>query len=55
VEYRGCQSSQLTGKILRRDPAAVLAIIRSGSERAHDTVASVLSDVREVFFLNDHG
>jgi tryptophanyl-tRNA synthetase len=36
-----------------RDPAAVLAIIRSGSERAHDTAASVLSDVRQVFFLND--
>jgi tryptophanyl-tRNA synthetase len=39
---------------LARDPAAVLAIIRSGSKRAHDTVASVLSDVRQVFFLDDH-
>jgi tryptophanyl-tRNA synthetase len=39
---------------LARDPAAVLAITRSGSGRAHDTAASVLSDVREVFFLNDH-
>jgi tryptophanyl-tRNA synthetase len=40
---------------LARDPAAVLAIIRSGSKRAHDTAASVLSEVREIFFLNDHG
>jgi tryptophanyl-tRNA synthetase len=42
-------------RLLARDPAAVLAIIGSGSNRAHDTAASVLSDVREVFFLNDHG
>jgi tryptophanyl-tRNA synthetase len=40
--------------LLARDPAAVLAIIRSGSKQAHDTAASVLSDVRQVFFLNDH-
>lgn len=41
--------------LFARDPAAVLAIIRSGSERAHDPAASVLSDVRKVFFLNDEG
>jgi tryptophanyl-tRNA synthetase len=41
--------------LLARDPAAVLAIIHSGSKRAHDVAASVLSDVREVFFLSDHG
>ena len=39
---------------LARDPATVLAIVRSGSNRAHDVAASVLSDVREVFFLDDH-
>jgi tryptophanyl-tRNA synthetase len=39
---------------LARDPAAVLAMIRSGSKLAHDTAASVLSDVRQAFFLNDH-
>lgn len=41
--------------LLARDPAAVLAIIRAGSERAHGVAASVLSEVRDVFFLNDHG
>jgi tryptophanyl-tRNA synthetase len=41
--------------LLARDPGAVLATIRSGSERARSGAASVLSDVREVFFLNDHG
>jgi tryptophanyl-tRNA synthetase len=41
--------------LLARDPGAVLGIIRSGSKRAHDTAASVLSEVREIFFLNDHG
>jgi len=41
--------------LLARDPATVLAIIRSGSERAHSVAASVLADVREVFFLNDQG
>jgi tryptophanyl-tRNA synthetase len=41
--------------LLARDPATVLAIIRSGSERAHGVAASVLSDVRDVFFLNDNG
>jgi len=41
--------------LLARDPGAVLGIIRSGSERACSGAASVLSDVREVFFLNDHG
>ena len=40
---------------LARDTAAVLAIIRSGSMRAHDTAASVLTDVRDVFCLNDQG
>jgi hypothetical protein len=40
--------------LLARDPAAVLSIIRSGSKHAHDTAASVLFDVRQVFFLNDH-
>ena len=37
------------------DPAAVLAIIHSGSERAHSPAASVLSDIRKVFFLNGEG
>ena len=37
------------------DPAAVLAIIHSGSERAHGPAASVLSDIRKVFFLNGEG
>ena len=41
--------------LLARDPAAVVAIIDSGSKRAHDVAASVLSDVRKVFFLSDHG
>jgi tryptophanyl-tRNA synthetase len=41
--------------LLARDPAAVQKIIRSGSERSHDSVASVLSDVRDVFFLNHPG
>ena len=41
--------------LLARDPAAVLAMVRSGSERARPVAASVLSDVREVFSLNDHG
>ena len=41
--------------LLARDPATVLAIIRSGSERAHSVAASVLSNVRDVFFLNDNG
>jgi tryptophanyl-tRNA synthetase len=40
---------------LARDPATVLAIIRAGSERAHSVAASVLADVRDVFFLNDNG
>jgi len=40
--------------LLARDPVAVLAIIRSGSKRAHATAAPVLSDVRQVFFLNYH-
>jgi hypothetical protein len=47
--------SDRDARLLARDPAAVLAIIRSGSKRAHDAAASVLSDVREVFFLNGHG
>lgn len=38
-----------------RDPATVLSIIRSGSERAQSVAASVLSDVRDVFFLDDNG
>ena len=38
-----------------RDPATVLSIIRSGSERAHSVAASVLADVRDVFFLDDNG
>jgi len=41
--------------LLARDPATVLAIIRSGSEQAHSVAASVLADVRDVFFLNDNG
>lgn len=41
--------------LLARDPAAVLAMVRSGSERARDVAASVLSEVRDVFFLNGHG
>ena len=40
--------------LLARDPVAVPAIIRSGSKRAHATAASVLSDLRQVFFLNYH-
>lgn len=40
--------------LLARDPASVLATIRAGSERAHQVAASVLSDVRDVFLLNDN-
>lgn len=36
---------------LARDPAAVLDIVRDGTSRARETVASVLRDVREVFAL----
>ena len=46
---------RLRRAFLARDPATVLAIIRSGSERAHGVAASVLSDVRDVFFLDDNG
>lgn len=41
--------------LLAGDPGAVLAIIRSGSRRARSGAASVLSDVRDVFCLNDFG
>ena len=37
---------------LARDPDAVLSIVQRGSERARETVASVLADVRDAFGLN---
>ncbi|HEX6533364.1 MAG TPA: tryptophan--tRNA ligase [Gemmatimonadaceae bacterium] len=38
---------------LASDPGAVLAAIRHGTERAREVVASVLSDVRAAFLLED--
>lgn len=38
--------------LLAHDPAAVLTMVRAGSERARLVASSVLSDVREVFFLS---
>lgn len=35
-----------------RDPGEVLALVRHGSERAREVVASVLTDVRDAFLLN---
>ncbi|HEX6966033.1 MAG TPA: tryptophan--tRNA ligase [Gemmatimonadaceae bacterium] len=39
--------------LLAREPDEVMAIIRRGSERGRTVAASVLSDVRSVFRLND--
>jgi tryptophanyl-tRNA synthetase len=39
-------------EMLARDPEAVLSIVRRGSERGRETVASVLADVRDAFGLN---
>ncbi len=39
-------------EMLARDPGAVLAIVRRGSEHGRETAASVLADVRDAFGLN---